>query len=413
MDPENSSDSSHSLIALFGFVALVILIIVTFSPYARTAKAQSAQLQALEANTQTADKSTPEMSSHEEATTFKVNVRLVLVRAVIRDAHGQSIGNLHKEDFQLFDNHKPQVITQFSVEHPGTQVAKEIQTSETQANENPPANNPNVPERFVAYLFDDIHLQAPDLLSVRIAAERDLSNLRPTDRAAIFTTSGHTSVDFTGNHNKLRAGLLRLMPSSLATNGHDCPNVSHYMADQIVNKSDQQALSIIAQEVSHCQLLPQGASQVAQQIAALSAAQRALAAGDSETHLALASLDDVLRRIASMPGQRSVVLVSPGFITPDAEQEVSDVIDRALRANIIVSTLNARGLYVHSVFRGPSPQEAFYEEAEDLANDDVLSTVADSTGGSFFTTTTIWRPVSSRLEKHQPFTMFSGSLLRT
>jgi VWFA-related protein len=63
------------------------------------------------------------MNSRDEPTTFKVNVRLVLVRVVARDAKGHAVGNLHKEDFQLFDKGKPQVISQFSVEQPGEHVA--------------------------------------------------------------------------------------------------------------------------------------------------------------------------------------------------------------------------------------------------------------------------------------------------
>jgi hypothetical protein len=41
-----------------------------------------------------------------EAAKFRVNVRLVLARVVVRDLNGRAIGNLHKEDFELFDNGK-------------------------------------------------------------------------------------------------------------------------------------------------------------------------------------------------------------------------------------------------------------------------------------------------------------------
>src|ERR1700756_5107068 len=51
-----------------------------------------------------------EISSHDEVTTFKVKVNLVLVRVVVRDANGNAIGSLRQEDFELFDNRKPQMI---------------------------------------------------------------------------------------------------------------------------------------------------------------------------------------------------------------------------------------------------------------------------------------------------------------
>jgi len=76
-----------------------------------------------------------ELSSHDEATTFKVNVKLVVVRVVVRDAQGHALGNLTKDDFQVFDKGKPQVITQFEVEQPGNLTEKARQTSD----ENPAA----------------------------------------------------------------------------------------------------------------------------------------------------------------------------------------------------------------------------------------------------------------------------------
>jgi VWFA-related protein len=341
----------------------------------------------------TADKAIPEMSSRDELPTFKVNVRLVLVRVVVRDAQGNVVGNLRKDDFQLFDNRKAQIISQFSVEQPGSQLAREQKNTEIQVGEHQTPETPKVAERFIAYVFDDVHLQMQDLLPVRTAAERHLSTLQPTDRAAIFTTSGQDSVDFTDDHEKLHAALLRVGPRPLGSGVHNCPYVSYYMANLIVNQNDPQALGNVVQEVLQCGSLPQQAASQAALAIAQSAAQQALTAGDTETHFALASLKEILRRMASLPGQRTVVLVSPGFITPYAEQEVSDAIDRALRANIIMSSVDSRGLYVPRAERDisqnqsnlvASPQEALYDEAEDLANNDVLSTLAESTGGVFF-----------------------------
>jgi hypothetical protein len=51
-----------------------------------------------------------EVSSHDAPTTFKVRVNLVLVRVVVRDAQGKVVGNLKREDFQLFDSRKAQTI---------------------------------------------------------------------------------------------------------------------------------------------------------------------------------------------------------------------------------------------------------------------------------------------------------------
>ena len=72
-----------------------------------------------EANKPT-DSNAAEVTTHDTAPTFKVRVNEVLVRVVVRDESGKVIPNLKKEDFQLFDNRKPQTITSFRVETPET-----------------------------------------------------------------------------------------------------------------------------------------------------------------------------------------------------------------------------------------------------------------------------------------------------
>jgi len=348
----------------------------------------------------------PEVSSQDEATTFKVNVRLVVVRVVARDAQGHAIGTLRKEDFELFDDRKPQVITQFSIEQPGNQIARDQKTNQAPAGGTLPAKAPELPERFVAYVIDDVHLKFEDIARVRVAADRHLASLRPTDRAAIFTTSGQGNLDFTDDRAQLQAALQRIQSRPLEGNpSHPCPFMSHYMADLIINKQDPEALEAATKDTFHCTLgldpnSPASmTSQLAAQFAAFkgvaqTAAMHALNVGDAETRLALDALKEVIRRLSVVPGERSAVLVSPGFLTPHSEYEVTEVIDHALHANVIIGTLDARGLYVPmpggdaSGENAPdmvaAPEEAQYEITSASANDDVLAVLADATAGIFF-----------------------------
>ncbi|HXY11226.1 MAG TPA: VWA domain-containing protein [Terriglobales bacterium] len=351
-----------------------------------------------------AEKTAPELASHDEATTFKVNVRLVLVRVVVRDQEGRAVGTLHKEDFQLLDDGKPQTITQFSVEQPGTQLAREQKSTPAESSEQPAPNPPpNVPERFVAYLFDDVNLKTSDLLAIRDAANRQLSTLRPTDRAAIFTTSGQGNQDFTDDQAKLHAALLRLQPRPIVPAAmQQCPYMTYYMADLIINKNYTEAINAATKDALQCSGVANSAKNQtalaealqAARIMVQAAAQDALNRGESQTHVVLSTVKDVVRRMSAMPGQRTIVLASPGFLTLELEPEVTDVIDHALRGNIIISTVDARGLYAIPPFGDvtqqdmPSPaaepQEAVYEIDAENANDTVLSDLAESTGGTFF-----------------------------
>ncbi|MGA6951364.1 MAG: VWA domain-containing protein [Candidatus Sulfotelmatobacter sp.] len=343
-----------------------------------------------------------ELASRDEPATFKVNVKLVVVRAVVRDAHGHAIGNLRQDDFQVFDKGKPQVITQFEVEQPGTLAARARQESIENSGEIPPADSssntgklPAVPERFVAYLFDDVHLEFGDLARVREAAERHFATLRPTDRAAIFSISGQTILEFTDDRAQLHATLLRLQPRPIARGfGHDCPDISYYQADLIVNKNDPEATQVAIQDAIACNPAPPNstAAMAMQMAAALvqGSSASALSAGDHESRISLGLVGDVVRNVSRMPGQRSVVLVSPGFITPQLEYDYTQIIDRALRSQVVINTLDARGLYVSPTFGDasistpPPAGKAQIEIAAASAQDDLLAVLADGTGGVFF-----------------------------
>ncbi len=335
----------------------------------------------------------PEMTSHETTATFKVNVRLVQLRVVVRDSHGKAIGTLHKEDFRLFDDGKSQVITKFDLEETGLREASGQAASrpapETGVTSTP---LPALPERYIAYVFDDVHLEFGDLAHVREAAEKNLATLLPTDRAGIFTISGQNNLDFTDDRNKLREALRHITLHPITDRGpNPCPKMTYYLADQIVNKQNQQALAEVTADALACAFNNDPRFLSAAQATAKAAAAQGLTTGDAETRLALTSLKDVVRRVSATPGQHSIVLVSPGFLTLEQHFDVDDIIERALRANIAISAVDARGLYVLMPFgdasEGPSalsPFEAQYKSESASVDANVMAELADGTGGSFF-----------------------------
>ena len=92
----------------------------TAAPQSSPAPAPSSPITSQDSNP--ASDPVAEMSTHESTTTFKVPVNLVLVRVVVRDGTGHAVADLKKDDFQLFDSRKPQIVTHFSVERPPAPV---------------------------------------------------------------------------------------------------------------------------------------------------------------------------------------------------------------------------------------------------------------------------------------------------
>jgi VWFA-related protein len=344
---------------------------------------------------------TPEVSSREAPVTFSSRVNLVLVPVVIRDNQGHAIGTLHQDDFQLFDKGKLQLITRFSVEKPAspfipTVVASELDDKGAEKSPVPNARPPAaVPDRFIAYVFDDIHLKAADLLTARVAADRHLSeSLGPGSRAAIFTTSGQVVLDFTDDRDKLHETLARIQPQAAIRETTDCVDINYYWSDAIITKNDDQATAAATAEVMACR----GYTSQQQDLAAAEAhatAMSVLSRGERESRLDLSVLKDVIRRLSAAPGSRNVILVSPGFyLTPEMRIEEAEVMDRAIRANVTVNSLDVRGVYTlipggDASQRGRASTAAsnllmLMEQNAMAADSDVMAELADATGGQFF-----------------------------
>jgi VWFA-related protein len=247
-----------------------------------------------------------------------------------------------------------------------------------EANENPLAAG----ERSTAYLFDDVHLSFQEIAGARDAAARHLGALKAGERAAVFTTSGAVVVDFTEDGEKLLASLRQLKPHAMLPDS-DCPPISYYMADLMLNKSDSEATGVAVAEAADCATRGNFPGPHAQHLAAAKALE-VLNAGNVESKNALVILKSVVRRTESMPGRSSIVLVSPGFLAPsaDLQQDMMEIVDGAARSGIVINTLDAGGLYGGGA--AGSVGDPVFDTAEAQARSDVMAEFASGTGGIFF-----------------------------
>src|ERR1700730_664953 len=269
-------------------------------------------------------------------TTLKVRVNVVTVPVVVRDSSGHAVGNLQKENFEIFDNRKPQEIAQFTIE--------KTDHTDRDSSQSPATQNVKkivIPARFTALLFDDVHANFGNLPQLQAAGSHFVSKgLSRDERLGIFTTSGKVTVDFTDDRAALQAGLRKLQPNPLpGSRGNTCPTLTHFSANQIVNRHDSRTTQAAIGEVSgECGVKdPKLAAEMVK-----AAAEQILTLGDMATNLALKALSDVVSRLSTLPGQRAVVLASPSFLVSDSEHHEYEVIDRAVRSHVIISTLDTR-----------------------------------------------------------------------
>src|ERR1017187_7772579 len=129
-----------------------------------------AALAAVCGNSQTPQAPTAEITTREAPVTFKSRVNLVTVPVVVRDSKRRAVDNLDKEDFQLLDGGKPQIVSRFSIEKPGLKEPTPPASDAPRATGVPPAVAPPVmPQRFVALVVDDMHTEFADLVWARQA----------------------------------------------------------------------------------------------------------------------------------------------------------------------------------------------------------------------------------------------------
>ncbi len=333
-----------------------------------------------------------EMSTQDTGTTFKLRVNLVQVHVTVRDGKGNPIPNLKREDFQLFDQGKLQPITVFAVETRESRKEKALAAAKTQADASEPdAAKTVLPDRFVAMEFDDIHLSVEDAVYTRKSAQAFLESLAPTDRVGIFTTSGEVTQDFTADLALLNQKLLGIIPRPKVghTSTTDCPDVSPYVADLVQNRSDHVAFQAIVNDAWQCAYANDPLMYNAAVSLAQSTIPRVAMESDADNNYTYRTLQDTLRRLAAMPGERVMLMVSPGFIMGLQTSDMLMVVDQANRANIVINTLDARGLYTPDMGdvtrqRTGIAQLGSYRIAAQTEQSYVLADFAYGTGGAFF-----------------------------
>jgi VWFA-related protein len=327
---------------------------------------------------------------------IRVETNVVMARVVVRDAKGRPVAGLRKEDFRLSDSGKPQEITGFAVETGNAGAAAEAPKP---APETAAASATSVPQRFVALYFDDLHMETGAVGQTRDAAWRYISTkLRTDDRVAIFTSSNTSKrgiVDFTDDRVKLHDALFRLAPHSRTNpQTNQCPAIGEYQAYLIAVRQQSDALEIAVEEgySCHCKGINEtGECRNSERVQAQGSADQIWGLADRQSQDALDVMDGVVNLLAARPGQRTLVLVSSGFLTATREKSIDALIDRALRRNVVVNALDAAGLYTKTyhnpilMARPDLDREKFRVENEAVSvQRDVLAALAQGTGGTFF-----------------------------
>lgn len=339
--------------------------------------------------------------SEEAPPKIEVNVIRVLVPVVVRDRQGRVVDDLKKEDFQVFDDGKAYPVSRFTIEkRPAIEGNAE---SSAPAPPNITPQSSSLPERNIVFLFDDLHLNAENLAQVKDAAAKMLAGaLASSDLAAVISLSGKVNSGLTHDEAKLRQAIMSLRPQGgLPSESRECPKIDYYQADLIENKHDEAATGDALRQVFDCNPgLDVKYNYTQAQSLADAAARSALNRGRQDIQATYTAIAEFVRRVSTLPGQRMLVLVSPGFLPLEQETRTAEsrIIDLAAQSNVIISALDARGLYttgLNANQRSPGfttiggsggslQLESEYDRMGAKTAEDAMGELADGTGGAFF-----------------------------
>jgi VWFA-related protein len=330
--------------------------------------------------------------------TVRTEVDLVEVPVVVRDGQHRAVAGLTKDDFEVYDAGKKQTITAFSVQRFTSPVdagggAKAAVFPAAAADAAGPKSEPR--SRFVALCFDDLNIDAAALKQAKAAAEQFVkTGLAPGDRVAVVTTSQSQDVEFIGDVPRLVERIAKVTANRRSSEdmAPQCPRIRPYEAYLIVNHMDNQLLEAKVAEYQAC------AGRVPRpQETVTSMAQGVWQNALLNSRNTLRAIEGLVGGMAKLPGERTILLTSAGFLTGNLEADEDLLMAKALHAEVVIDTLDAKGLYTVSPAGdatddppvGRTPRRAQIVEAQTEgrqaeAKDDGMAVLAAGTGGTFY-----------------------------
>jgi len=227
----------------------------------------------------------------DDSATIRAESRLVLVDTVVTDKKGNYIRDLVQKDFKVWEDGKEQSVTSFSFEE---------STGST-----------NAKPRYMVLFFDNSTMDMGDQAQARIAATKFIDANAAPDRLIAIAEFGGTvriTQDFTADANRLKQVVSGIKGSAVAPNAQP-PVMVASLASPPIGPSLGNA------------------------------------AADFGVHTALLALRDLAKGMSSVPGRKTLVMLTAGFpMNPEYQSELTAVIDTCNKSNVAIYPIDVRGL---------------------------------------------------------------------
>ncbi|HXG91281.1 MAG TPA: VWA domain-containing protein [Blastocatellia bacterium] len=269
---------------------------------------------------------------------IRISTELVQLDVVVTDKNGHVVRGLTKDDFEIYERGKKQLISFFEfvdavngqrLSHTKNSIAGQS------SSQGPLAADIH---RIFAFVIDDLETRYSDMVYVRQMLTNFIENqMQPGDLVAIVRTLGGKGLlqQFTTDKELLRRAVASLTPITNRLNVFDSPT-----------KEDQKSLTDPADLM---QELANGIGGPGKNDGlSLSEDVKSLRA-----YMSLGTASFLVDSMRQLPGRKSMILVSSGLpilsanrgnVSGDVSVLLNSLTDKATRAGVTINTIDIRGL---------------------------------------------------------------------
>lgn len=359
--------------------------------------------------------------------TLNANVRQVLVQVAVTDRRGHPVSNLHRDDFEVFEDEVPQRIVAFGTTYETSlEGAQSPVAHGTVAQPTMPASakvGPNSPTRTYLVCVDTLHSAIGNIFQARTALQKFFKQENdPHAQYALMNLSRQIQViqDSTRDASLVLNALAGKKFQTSVLDGE----VGSIAADsealrRILVSLSPQACSAPAVRVRGT--IPDACSDILRRVRSFieSSAERTAVL----TKLYFEELKTIITAMGGMPTERTLVLISDGFnLIPgreltgiasayfpddpewrynerDTQSQLSELLRLAQKNNVVVYTLDSRGVYTPAssglgdashtgdaywTSGNAMPEMMRSEDRIAQENKSAMAQLASATGGIFF-----------------------------
>ncbi len=275
----------------------------------------------------------PQRKKQPDQDSIKLKADLVQIDVLVTGKDGKPSGGLTRDDFELYDNNKPQTITHFSYEQSNT---RRLSVG--------PAEQPRIPKaitarelkRVVAFVVDTLHMQFENLYRTRKMLQDFVDHqMQPGDLVLILPSGGGSGLlqQFTSDRALLQSAIDRLRLINVNSGVVAYRSITSDVPFRSLGRQEQPVDS-----------RNRGSGRLSMPDYPGSHEADPLELAD--VRASLETLNNVITAMRQLPGRKLGVFVSEGFrlFRTQTTREFGETIGLAARSNVVFYSIDPKGL---------------------------------------------------------------------